>query len=575
LGTESLAPSLVIIDGPDLPSLTRKLQTLVGKTPLPPIWSLGYHQCRWGYESDDDLEYLDSKFTKYQIPCDGLWIDIDYMEGYRVFTISEEMFSDPKTTTHGLAKNNRRVVPIIDPGVKQDPGYAVYDEGVENKYFCLNDERKPYIGMVWPGETAFPDFSQENVREWWAEHVAKFTTDNGFSAYWIDMNDPSTGPVEYDSMKFQNGSQPHETFHNLYANGMAKATRDGLLKAKPNERPFVLSRSGFTGINKYSAVWTGDNHSNEHYLKKTMACSLGLALSGVPFNAPDMGGFGNNCTGEMLCKWMKMGFLFPFCRNHSAKGTRNQEPWEFDDVTLDIVRHYIRLRYRFRPYLYQLFCDQEEKGEAIIRPLFYDFEDSDAKHLFEINDQMMVGPALMQAPILSLISPSREVYFPDCEWYSFHEGQVVTGDQRRIIRVGEYQTPIFARMGSVIPVSSHSGHAESVWNPENIEMHLFVSENVPKAHGMFTADDGISFDYQKGKRTRLEVIAERSRHNLEINLREIETGYGKILPVFISYEKIDSCKLMINGQQDVELKIEKERRLLFGKETEVYRCSID
>jgi len=253
LGSEDGPASLWILYGPTLPELTCKLQKLVGVTPLPPIWALGYHQSRWGYGSGADLLRLDREFTRHEIPVDGLWLDIDYMDGYRVFTYDDKRF--PKGPAAAVAAveangrvvveaNGRVVVPIIDPGVKREPGYAVYDDGRKRGHFCKNIEGNEFVGMVWPGRTVFPDFSSAEARAWWAGYAKSFRQ-QGFAGAWVDMNDPSTGSVDPQGMLFQNGAVPHLFFHNQYALGMQMATRDGFLAAEPNRRPFLLTRSGW------------------------------------------------------------------------------------------------------------------------------------------------------------------------------------------------------------------------------------------------------------------------------------------------------------------------------------------
>lgn len=418
LGAENGQPDLYILYGPTLAELTRKLQSLVGRTPLPPAWALGYHQCRWGYRSAADLERLDRKFRENGIPCDGLWLDIDYMDGYRVFTMNKTHFPDARAAMARLKSRGRRVVPILDPGVKREKGYAVYDDGRRAGVFCRNPQGGEFVGLVWPGRTVFPDFSLPEGRAWWARQVARFAA-TGIHGAWLDMNDPATGHADHLPMLFDRGRASHETFHNQYALGMAMASRAGFEKAHPGQRPFLLSRSGFTGISRYAALWTGDNYSNYHHLKGSIPCSLNLALSGVPFNGPDIGGFGGDTTPDLIVAWMKAGFLFPFCRNHTIAGSRQQEPWAFGPRVMRILRRYIRLRYALRPYLYNLFAAQEESGEAILRPLFYDFADTRALPLGRVDDQFMVGPAILQAPLVGAGQVSREVLLPGkASWYS-------------------------------------------------------------------------------------------------------------------------------------------------------------
>ncbi|HEY0867159.1 MAG TPA: glycoside hydrolase family 31 protein, partial [Fimbriimonas sp.] len=397
VGSEGGQPDLYVIYGTSLPELTRKLQKLVGAAPLPPIWSLGYQQSRWGYAGHDDLVRVDAEFAKHEIPCDGLWMDLEHMRGFRIFNTSADAFPDgAQKTIEALQPNDRKIVPILDPGVKFEPGYDVYDDGHEKGIFCKNAEGKEFVGMVWPGETVFPDLTTEEGREWWAGYAQKWF-EEGFSATWVDMNDPSTGPVDPQGMLFANGKEPHAAYHNQYALGMQMATFEGFQRAKPHERPFMLSRSGFIGSSRYAAIWTGDNVSNYFHLRSSVPTAIGMSLSGIPFHGADIGGFGGDCSEELMVDWMKASFLFPFCRNHSVKDSRPQEPYAYPSGTMQLLRRFIRLRYKMLPYLYNLFIRHEAEGDPILRPLIYDFHDTTIERTW---DQFMIGPFVMQAPFL-------------------------------------------------------------------------------------------------------------------------------------------------------------------------------
>jgi len=547
LGAEQGQPDLYIIYGPSLAELTQKLQKLVGCTPLPPAWALGYHQCRWGYASAKDLDGLDAKFREHKIPCDGLWLDIDYMDGYRVFTVSRKHFPNPKAALSRLRAHGRRVVPILDPGVKYERGYEVYEDGHRADIFCRNPQGREFIGLVWPGKTVFPDFSTREGRDWWTKQVARFA-EAGIYGAWLDMNDPSTGYVDNMQMLFDKGRAPHEAFHNQYALGMAMASREGFEKAHPGQRPFLLSRSGSTGIGRYAALWTGDNFSNYHHLKNSIACSLNLALSGVPFNGPDIGGFGGDTTPELLTAWMKAGFLFPFCRNHSCVGTRQQEPWAFGPGVMKILRRYIRLRYVLRPYLYNLFVAQEERGEAILRPLFYDFADTKGLPLGKIQDQFMVGSAIMQAPLLEEGQTSREVALPGRgAWYSLMEGKWIKGNRRIKVMPEPGQTPVFLREGTIIPAASNQ-EGSNAFDGRRVVFHVLMNRSSRGvAETTYVFDDGETLAYQQGKRSRMQVRARVRQGRLEITTRLTEKGFGACEPTFVAYDAF--TQIVVNGQQ--------------------------
>lgn len=530
LGSEGGQADLWVLYGPTLQELTRKFQRLVGLTPRPPIWSLGYHQSRWGYRGHDDLLELDRKFEESQIPCDGLWLDLDYMTGYRIFNTSREMFPEGvEETAQRLAKNGRRIVPIIDPGVKQDPGYHVYDDGREKGVFCRNPEGREYIGLVWPGETVFPDFTLESVREWWAGYVKEFACE-GFGATWVDMNDPSTGPVDPNGMLFRNGTEPHAAFHNQYALGMQMATRAGFLKARPNERPFLISRSGFIGSSLYSAIWTGDNVSNCSYLTQSVPTSVGMSISGLPFNGADVGGFGGDADEELIVDWFKAAFLFPFMRNHSMKGSRPQEPFSYPPRTSGALRRYIRLRYKFLPYLYDLFIDQEREGDPVLRPLFYHFDDPG---LDKINDQFMVGPFVLQAPFLKRELKSRELVLPGNDpWYDAAIGSWVEPGKLEV-KKSRAATPLFLRAGAVVPLQAGTP-TDNRKELRRVNIHVFVPESWNgRSTAHHRADDGISFGYQSGIESEMRIELLSVDGHLQIVTEHLSQGFGAIEPTFV------------------------------------------
>lgn len=542
MGSEGGEPHLWILYAHSLRELTCKLQKLVGATPLPSLWSLGYHQSRWGYGGHDDLLELDRKFTEHQIPCDSLWLDLDYMEGYRIFTVAQKAFpKGAQATNEGLKESGRRIIPIIDPGVKRDAGYRVYDDGKAKGVFCQNAEGGEFIGMVWPGETVFPDFTTQKSRDWWAGYAEEFRN-AGFGGCWVDMNDPSTGPVDPTGMLFRDGTKDHAFGHNTYALGMQMATQQGFLNARPNERPFILSRSGYIGSSKHAAIWTGDNLSNYFYLRNSIPTTIGMGLSGHPFNGPDIGGFGGDVTDQLMQDWVKACFLFPFFRNHSSLGTREQEPFAFPKVTMQVVRKYIRLRYKLLPYLYNLFIDQEELGDPILRPLLYVFED---EGLEKVSDEFLIGDSILQAPILDK-ERSREVLLPGSEpWFDAR-----SGDWREpgefVTKVGAGETPLFFAAGAIVPMqlgTPVSAHKDL----HRVAFHLFIpSDWNGDSEYLYRVDDGLSFDYRQGKRSAVSVKLTSAKGNVALAWEQASEGYGKIEPTFVIHGKPKSFR--VNGE---------------------------
>ena len=540
LGAEGGHPDIWILEAPTLRELTQKYQKLIGVTPTPPLWSLGYHQCRWGYEGEAHLVDLDVNFEKHQFPCDGLWLDIDYMRGYRVFTTEEKHFPKGVGHTIGLMKkNDRKVVPILDPGVKFEKGFEVYEDGHKKDVVCWNRQGGEYVGIVWPGETVFPDFSLQEGRDWWAGYCAKFMQ-SGFRAAWVDMNDPSTGPVDPTGMLFNRGTQPHEKYHNQYALGMQMATFQGFLQAKPNERPFILTRSGFVGTAKYSAAWTGDNVSNYFYLKASVPTSLNLALSGIPFNGPDVGGFGDEPSDGLMLDWVKTCFLFPFMRNHTGDGSkRGQEPWKFKAETLEQIRKYVRLRYKFLPYLYNLFIDQEELGDPPMRPLLYEFEGQ--ADLETVSQQFMIGPSILQAPVVDEKKRSVSAILPGKgPWLDANSGK--WKKKSVTVKPAFGETALYFRNGSVVPMQKGIATTNTK-DISNVDVLLaFAPGTTGETSYAYRSDDGLSYGYRDGERSCLQISASWKGKALSISSQHVENGFGAIQAEFLvpaGFEKIE------------------------------------
>lgn len=525
MGSADGRPEVYFIAGPSLAEVTSRMQRLCGVTPRPPLWALGHHQCRWGYRNFADLQELAEAYEKHRIPCSALWLDIDYMRGFRVFTFNAAHFENPKAQFEALLKRGFRVVPILDPGVKMDPAFEVYRDGLREQVFCLNPEGTTYGGFVWPGPSAFPDFSLERARAWWAGHVKRFAA-GVLQGVWIDMNDPSTGASDPGEMLFGEGKYAHDTFHNQYAMGMAKATREGLLASNPKVRPFVLSRSGCTGMARYAAVWNGDNYSNEHHLRQSIPVSLNLSLSGIPFNGPDVPGFGGNADGALAALWYQAGFLFPFFRNHSATGTTRQEPWQFGDETMRIIREYVRARYKLLPYIYNLFIEQERVGHPIMRPMLYHFADSGRLPLDRVGDQYMLGPYLLHAPFLSVQDTVRDVTLPEGRWYDLVQGGWIHGGCVVQAKRSGFSTPLYVRDGAIIPMASI---VPDVALPalNDVEFHAFFAPgSTADTTIRYEWDDGVSFDYRQGGWSCLNVAARMQDDRLCVNVTGKRNGAG-------------------------------------------------
>ena len=511
-----------VFAGPDMPTILESYTWLTGRTAPPPIWSLGYHQCRWFEYTQDAVEDVAQRHRDNDIPCDAVWLDIEYMDGYRVFTWNTDRFPDPPGMLKRLDEQGFRVITIIDPGVKFDPGYWVFDQAVERNVLCRTEGDDLYIGQVWPGNTAFPDFVTEQARTWWGELNAAHVL-SGLAGIWNDMNEPSTGNIDAKPMRFDRGKYSHERYHNQYALLMAMGTTAGLLDAMPERRTFVLSRAGFAGIQRYAANWMGDNLSRWDHLWLSIAMGSGFGISGQAFVGADIGGFQGNSNAELFLRWMQYGTLTPFCRNHSEIGNVDQYAWAFGDVIQDLVRTAIKLRYRLLPYLYACFLRASDTGEPVQRPLVFDYQyDATVR---DIDDQYLLGPDLLVAPVVGPGITARQVYLPAGDWYDWHTGELFGGSQFLTVATPMDRIPIYARGGAVIPMWPEAPDSTNGYQPRVIELHLFVPASDGVHQSMLQEDDGLTFAAQEGARYRTAFTLLRAGGELTLKAEVSGDGY--------------------------------------------------
>ncbi|MDX2271237.1 MAG: glycoside hydrolase family 31 protein [Cyanobacteriota bacterium] len=491
-----------VIYGPTPAQVLDGYTQITGRMPLPPLWALGYQQCRWSYPSAAAVSNLAQEFRQRQIPCDVIYLDIDYMRGYRVFTWDPLRFPDPAQLIADLKQQGFRVVTIVDPGVKWDPeaGYAVFDQGIADHCFLYKKDGHLLHGYVWPGKTVFPDFMKARVRQWWGNWQQSLT-DLGVAGIWNDMNEPALNdrpfgdggqlvsfPLETPQGEGSDLSDHAET-HNLYGLMMARASRESLDHHLGGERGFVLTRSGYAGIQRWSAVWTGDNNSLWEHLEMSLPMLSNLSLSGVSFVGADIGGFGRNASPELFARWMQVGALYPLMRGHSAKHTHPHEPWQFGSEVERICQKFIRLRYQLLPYLYTLFWQARQTGSPIWRPLLYEYPND--PQTYDLSDQVMLGSALLAAPILRPGQTHRAVYLPEGSWFDWWTGEVFFGPTHLLADAPLDQMPLYARAGAVIPLAPPMQHTqERPWDPLTLRVYA--------GNGDWTyyEDDGHSLGYQ-------------------------------------------------------------------------------
>ena len=448
---------------------------LTGRTPLPPLWALGNQQSRWSYYPEARVREVARGFRESRIPADVIYLDIDYMEGYRVFTWNRERFPDPRKLISDLRAEGFRVVLIIDPGIKVDPAYSVYTQGRDGGHFMKTADGKELHATVWPGLCAFPDFTDRRAREWFASYYEQHLAE-GVSGFWNDMNEPGVflseatpKPDVYhhpmktfplDARHAGDGALgTHARYHNVYGMQMARSTFEGLRRLRPGERPFVLTRAGYAGVQRFSAVWTGDNVASWDHLRLSIPMLLNLGVSGVPFVGADVGGFSGNPTPELYARWLQAAALTPFLRSHSEAGSKPHEPYSFGEEFTPVNRASVELRYRLLPYLYTLFHEHTQTGVPVMRPLWFEYPDDARTYLIE--DQYLVGRDLLVAPVVVESVTKRKVYFPPGDnWVDWWTGKTYEGGRDAEVEAPLDRLPLFARAGAVIPtqpVIQHTG----------------------------------------------------------------------------------------------------------------------
>ena len=507
------------IPGPTPADVVRRYAALVGATPLPPLWALGYQQCRWSYQSARRIRAVAREFRRRKIPCDAIYFDIDYMDGFRCFTWDKKRFPRPDRLMDDLKRLGFKAITILDPGIKVDPGYAVYDDGLAGKHFCNGGDGKPYVGEVWPGKSVFPDFTRDDTRRWWGEQY-RGLIDAGVTGFWNDMNEPAdfTQPDKVcpPELRHDNDGNPsdHRGAHNIYGMQMARATHEGMRRLRPDERPFVLTRAGFSGVQRHAAVWTGDNRSTWEHLRMSVPMLLNMGLSGLTFCGADIGGFFDVPSPELFTRWLQLGIFYPLCRVHTCGGPE-QDPWGYGKKHERLNRAAIELRYRLLPYIYTEFRHASRTGEPLLRPLLLDFPDMPDVH--RRWQEFMFGRQLLVAPVVEPGATTRKLRLPEGDWYGFADGALSRGGCEIEIPVDLSTIAVFARAGAVIPTRRVVQYTDQKPLDELI-LNVFPGSG----GGEFYHDDGRSYDYHAGgfMHERYETVAKGATGTIRVVARD-------------------------------------------------------
>lgn len=486
--------------GPEMSKVVSAYSNLTGTPELPPMWALGYHQSKWSYYPESNVKEIAKGFRDRQIPCDAIYLDIDYMDGFRCFTWDKKLFPDPKRMIKELEADGFKTVVMIDPGIKIDREYWIYKEALEKGYFCKRGDGPLMTGKVWPGECHFPDFTNPEVREWWADLYKEFMSDLGVHAVWNDMNEPAvmevpgkTAPLD-TRHNYDGHPCTHRKAHNVYGMQMVRATYEGVKKYVYPKRPFVITRAAYAGTQRYSSTWTGDNVATWEHLWIANVQMQRMCMSGYSFVGSDIGGFAEQPNGELFARWVQLGIFHPFCRVHSSGDHGDQEPWSFGTEITDIVRKFIEIRYQLLPYLYTMFYKYSKEQRPMLQSLVL-FDQEDAQTHFR-TDEFIFGEQILVCPIQEPNAQGRRMYIPKGRWYDFWTDEVSEGGKERWVKADLDTVPLFIKEGAIIPkypIQQYVGELEI----KELILETYYKLGTEISEVYEDAQDG--YDYKKGR----------------------------------------------------------------------------
>lgn len=565
--------------------IINQFRGLIGLSYVPPKWGFGYQQSRWSYANKNEVLAIAEKFDEYDLPCDAIYLDIDYMERFKDFTISDERFSDFQTFVGDLKSKDIRLIPIIDAGVKIESGYDVYEEGVQNQYFCNDDEGNPFVAAVWPGKVHFPDFLNSETRKWFGQKYHRLM-DMGIEGFWNDMNEPaifyseqglkdainfvtdqkdknldiytffdlkdkimniSNSESDYKSMyhNYDGMKVNHYDVHNLYGYFMTRAAAEGFNSYAPKKRHLMITRASHIGMAKHSGIWTGDNHSWWEHLKLNIQMMPGLGMAGFLYSGADTGGFGGEASGELLTRWLQFSMFTPLLRNHSAMGTRKQEPWMFEKETMDRIRNAVRMRYALIPYLYSEFMKANFNHDLLFAPLSYEYEDNRSKR---VEDQLLLGDSLMLAPVYEQNSEGRSVYLPEkmilwkaTSFEKLNEAQFELLEKGyHFVDVSLSEIPLYLKPGKLLVMTKPENRVSAL-----DETNLVVLGFVPnQADYILYNDDGLTKVYELDDSFKTIFKVDRVNNEYHISVDTNDVALNSITFYLID----DSGKLHVKKQ---------------------------
>ena len=538
------------IAGPHLMDACKRYTQLTGTPEMPPLWSLGFQQCKWSYYPESKVKEITNKMRELKIPCDAIYLDIDYMDGYRCFTWDLEKFPDPKRMVDELKADGWKTMVIIDPGIKKDNDYWVFKEGLEKGYFCKHADGPHVEGKVWPGECYFPDFTNPEAREWWAGLYKGLIADVGVAGVWNDMNEPALFEMESKTFPltvmhdYEGNPTSHRKAHNIYGMQMARATAQGVRDHAGGDRSLIITRSGYSGMQRFSSVWTGDNIASWEHLWLADVQAQRLAISGVSFCGSDIGGFIEQPDAELMIRWIQLGIFHPFCRVHSSGDHGDQEPWSFGEQCVEMFRKFVELRYTLLPYLYTTFWQYHQYGLPMLRPIvFYDQEDDDT---IDRDHEFLCGDHLLICPVHKSGIKTREVYLPKGQWYNFWTGMSYSGRQQYTINTPIDEIPMFIKAGAIIPrypIQQYVGELEI----NEITLDVYYKDGAETS--TLYQDDHDTYAYESGdwKESTLSLVGTQDKLTLT---QAAKGGYSGVEHFMLNLKHLPftPSKMTVDGE---------------------------
>ena len=522
---------------------------LTGRINIPPIWSLGFQQCRWSYFPDTEVLSIARTFREKKIPLDVMYLDIHYMDAYKIFTWNPERFSKPAEMLGKLKNMNVHTTVIVDPGIKVEKGYKAWEEGVKQNYFIKYPDGKDYTAQVWPGWCNFPDFTKPVVRKWWGDNFAPMVKD-GVEGFWTDMNEiaswgggytPSLVQLDWDGR-----TTSYRKAKNVYGMQMSRSTYEGTRNLMNGKRPLTLTRASYAGAQRYTAIWTGDNVATDAHMM--LGCRLvnSLGISGMAFAGVDVGGFMGETSAKLFGRWITVGAFTPFFRVHKASNENSSEPWTYGESVENISRNYISLRYRLMPYLYSAFAEAHKTGMPVNRTLVIDNTSDEKCWDIPYQQQFMFGPSMMVAPVESTKEITK-VYLPKGRWFDFFNGKQYAGEQEIMIECPLDKLPVFAKGGSIIPMQTI---IQSTSEKPSDTLFIHVYYGTESSVYNYYEDDGTTYSYENGTFLKSKMSFQPSEKKIVIEPLSSGSYISKFKTIDVILHGFENVadKLKVNGK---------------------------